>query len=461
MKQRISIGEFLEQNEEFEFQVPEYFESKRLIGRLQERFRRFKSTFWSAGADEAQPWQKHRDAIVAAARDVPAYAGIDWQQAEYWRDIPLLSKQELRARAKDYVSRRYDKPQLWHRDTSGTSGPPLPIWYAPEYAFEFYLFAECKVAWVADAWTPEMMARPVLSAALVDKKSLSNLVWMCPDDSRGLTIRTVYDERSPGAPDALIELLAKHRPAILSLKPNILGSITSGADQRRDIAADYLELVISGGAILTDDVRRSAQQALGAAVYDVYGLTEIGSVASECKCQQGLHVFENDVIAEVLTADGSLQRTGSGELVLSSVSNDAMPLLRYRTGDVAELTRETCACGRPGLRIVNFVGRAIRNYLLADGSEFAPTNFNELFKRFPIREFQITQVDSRTLQALIEPFQPLASDAQRRSSSAGDPGLLEQVRQYMTRELRCLAEVEVSATTFSPGDKLQRFRSLI
>jgi phenylacetate-coenzyme A ligase PaaK-like adenylate-forming protein len=455
MMERISIGDFLEQNEQFQFQVPEYFASKALIERLQERFASFRDTFCSAGACAESPWQVQRERIMAAAEAVPAYAGIDWQRSDYWRDIPLLDKARLRARHDDYRSPRYQQEQLWFRDTSGTSGPPMVMWYAPEFAFEFVLFAEAKVAWLADAWTPEILERAVLSAALVDKKSLVDLVWTCPDGSRGLTIRTLFDERRAEATDELLALLEKHRPALLALKPNILGSIARGIGQRKAVAADYLRLVLSGGAILDGEVRRAAQEALGVPVYDAYGLTEIGSVASECRQQCGLHVYENDVIAEVLLADASLHHTGRGELVLSSVLNDAMPLLRYRTGDLVELTDEPCACGRPGRRIVHIAGRAVRNYVLADGSEYAPTNFNELFKRFPIREFQITQLGTRELEAHVEPLEPL------QPGEAAHGALLAQVREYMEKELRFQASVAVATTSFSVGDKLQRFRSLL
>lgn len=452
LPQRISVGDFLEQNEEFEFQLPEYCAARLLIERLQERFQTFRDTFWSAGASTEQPWEARRERIAAVARSVPAYAGIDWERSDYWRSIPLLDKAQLRARHDEFRSRDYDPAELWYRDTSGTSGPPMPVWYAPEFAFDFLLFAECKVAWLADAWTPDILGRAVLSAALVDKKSLNNQVWMCPDNSRGLTIRALFDERRPEATQDLLALLTKHRPAILALKPNILGSIARGVGERRAVAADYLKLVLCGGALLDNEVRRAAERALGVPVYDAYGLTEIGSVAAECRAQQGLHVYENDVIAEIARPDGSLHRTGRGELVLSSVSNAAMPLLRYRTGDVVELTNELCPCGRPGHRIVHIGSRAVRNYLLADGSEYAPTNFNELFKRFPLREFQITQLDTRQLEVQVEPLD---------SCQTEHGALLAQVREYMEAELRSQASVTVSTTLFSTGDKLQRFRSLL
>jgi phenylacetate-coenzyme A ligase PaaK-like adenylate-forming protein len=456
MNERISIGEFLAQNVEFEFHVPEYVESKRVIARVQERFGAFRDTFWRAGAEE-QPWQARRNQIAEAAREVPAYQGIDWSRAEYWREIRLVDKNELRAQSGEYRHPSFAVDQLWTRDTSGTSGPPMPIWYAPEFSFEFHLFTEAKVAWIADALTPEMLDRPILSVALVDKKSLNNRVWTSPDASRGLTVRQLYDERCPGAAEALFRLLDRHRPAMLGLKPNILASIVRGAGERKRAAADYLDLVISGGAPLDEELRRAAEERLGAPVYNAYGLTEIGVVASECRRQDGLHIYENDVIAEILAEDGTLRRTGSGELVVSSVANAAMPLLRYRTGDFVELTRDTCGCGRAGQRIRSISGRVVLNFTLSDGSEFAPTNFNELFNRFPVRELQITQTDLRRVEAKIE---PLRSSPEGPLGSAEETALLDAVRRYMELQLRSLVEVRVSATTFSAGDKLQRYRSM-
>jgi phenylacetate-CoA ligase len=108
-------------------------------------------------------------------------------------------------------------------------------------------------------------------------------------------------------------------------------------------------------------MRDEIQQRLGLRALDIYGLAEmIGpGVASECTEQAGAHVCEDHVVVEVVDPEsGALLPEGvEGELVFTSLTREAMPLLRYRTGDLASLSRGPCACGRTLARISRIKGR--------------------------------------------------------------------------------------------------------
>jgi phenylacetate-CoA ligase len=143
-----------------------------------------------------------------------------------------------------------------------------------------------------------------------------------------------------------------------------------------------------------------------------------------------------------------LRPDGAGELVLSSVANPAMPLLRYRSGDFVDLVSEPCACGLQGRRIRSLTGRLIQNFRLIDGSEYSPTHLDCLFKHFPIREFQATQLSGNLLRIEIEP-----------SSQCGDRSqLLERVRRYVKEELQLPMAVEMGEAEFESHGKFQRYR---
>jgi phenylacetate-CoA ligase len=108
-------------------------------------------------------------------------------------------------------------------------------------------------------------------------------------------------------------------------------------------------------------MRSEIEQRLGLRALDIYGLAEmIGpGVASECTEQAGAHVCEDHVLVEVVDPEsGALLPEGvEGELVFTSLTREAMPLLRYRTGDLASLSRGPCACGRTLARISRIKGR--------------------------------------------------------------------------------------------------------
>ncbi len=447
-RERIVVGDFLQSHPDFEFYLDEYAASMAVMADNAERRKRFCAAM-RVGAHAAPGWQGLRQTFERVAARVPAYAHVDWARDDYFETLPLIDKNTLRARGADFLSPFDDRRTWWVRETSGTTGPPVPISWAPEFGFDFHLGAEWKIAWLAGALSEESIERDIFSIGIVDKKTVADRVWATPDGHRGLTLRFVFDERDPEAAPRLVERLRAHPAALLVLKPNILASLLP-ALEARPLESPF-SLVVSGGADLDEPLRHRAMAQLRVPVVTAYGMTELGVVASECGAGSELHVYSHDVIVEVLRADGLIADEGRGELVLSSVANTAMPLLRFRTGDLGELVRGRCQCGREGLRIVDLSGRIVRNFRFKDGSELAPTSLNDLFKYFPIREFQVTQSAVDRIELAVEPRTDVAEAAQ----------LLAEMRAYVESETRGQAHIAVTPSVFRPDGKFQRYRSLV
>jgi len=437
---------FLERNPKVTFHLAEYLESMCFVAAARRRFQDLCASFWPGGPDAAS-WQQG-ERVSRVARLIPAYAEIDWTRADYWRSIPMIDKESLRARPDEFVNPTFDKTRLWSRETSGTTGPPLRIWYSPEFAFNYQLFGVCAIASVAGALTDEMRNRAIFVVAVVDNKYLSDRVVASPDHFRGLGLQLVFDERDPGGVDRLAVQLERYRPAMMTMKPNVLESIVSvGSDYFRRASGDLL-LIACSGADLDENLRRRAERLLCKPVYNAYGLTEATLVASECKLQSGLHLFEWNHIVELLCEDGRVASTGAGELVVSSIANEAMPLLRYRTGDLVEVTAEPCACGRIGRRLRNISGRTYRNFHLPDGSVFSPTKLNRLFDHFAIREFRLTQTRPDRMRLEVELL-----------AACPDPGqTMRALHEHVVRELRASVTVDLVETVFARQGKFQRYR---
>ncbi len=119
---------------------------------------------------------------------------------------------------------------------------------------------------------------------------------------------------------------------------------------------------IFGAEPWTEEMRRDIENSLGIKAYDIYGLTETSGpgVAFECCEQKGMHINEDHFIAEIIDPDtGEVLPEGSkGELVFTSISKEAFPLLRYRTRDICVLSREKCSCGRTLIRMSKPMGRS-------------------------------------------------------------------------------------------------------
>ena len=123
-----------------------------------------------------------------------------------------------------------------------------------------------------------------------------------------------------------------------------------------------LSTVIIGAEPFTDPMRAEIEAALDVTAIDVYGLSEIigPGVAIECaETQDGLHVWEDYFYPEIVdpTTGEPLPPGEEGELVLTTLTKEAVPVLRYRTGDITRLDEEACDCGRTTVRMGNITGR--------------------------------------------------------------------------------------------------------
>ena len=123
-----------------------------------------------------------------------------------------------------------------------------------------------------------------------------------------------------------------------------------------------LKAGIFGAEPWTEEMRREIEKSLGIKAYDIYGLTETSGpgVAFECSAQTGMHINEDHFIAEIIDPNTGevLPEGAKGELVFTSITKEAFPLLRYRTRDICVLTREKCSCGRTLVKMCKPMGRS-------------------------------------------------------------------------------------------------------
>lgn len=123
-----------------------------------------------------------------------------------------------------------------------------------------------------------------------------------------------------------------------------------------------LKAGIFGAEPWTEEMRREIEKSLGIKAYDIYGLTETSGpgVAFECCEQNGMHINEDNFIAEIIDPDtGEVLPEGErGELVFTSITKEAFPLLRYRTRDICVLSRKKCSCGRTLIKMSKPMGRS-------------------------------------------------------------------------------------------------------
>jgi phenylacetate-CoA ligase len=156
-----------------------------------------------------------------------------------------------------------------------------------------------------------------------------------------------------------------------------------GVDPRKDL---FLRKAFVGAEPHTEETRQRIEQALGVEVYNSYGLTEMNGpgVAFECEHKAGMHLWEDNFLLEIINpATGEpLPEGHTGELVLTTLNREAMPLLRYRTRDITAIIPEPCACGRTHRRLRRITGRS-DDMLIIRGVNIFPQQIERVLMSLP------------------------------------------------------------------------------
>ena len=167
---------------------------------------------------------------------------------------------------------------------------------------------------------------------------------------------------SSGNTDRQLQFMEDLGSTILCCTPSYAAYLAESIHERGLRDKINLKAGIFGAEAWSEDMRRDIENKLGIKAYDIFGLTELSGpgVAFECEAQSGMHINEDHFLAEIIDPDtGEVLPEGSkGELVFTSLTKEAFPLLRYRTRDICVLTREKCSCGRTHVKMAKPMGRS-------------------------------------------------------------------------------------------------------
>ena len=167
---------------------------------------------------------------------------------------------------------------------------------------------------------------------------------------------------SSGNTDRQIQFMIDLESTILCCTPSYAAFLGETITEKGLKDQIKLKAGIFGAEAWTQEMREDIERTLGIKAYDIYGLTEISGpgVAFECEAQSGMHINEDHFIVETINPDtGEVLPPGSkGELVFTSITKEAFPLLRYRTKDIGILNTEKCSCGRTHIRMSKPMGRS-------------------------------------------------------------------------------------------------------
>ena len=318
---------------------------------------------------------------VAFYRQKCAEAGVRPEQIRTLEDVhrlPFTTSADLRAQYPDGLV-AVDRQYLARLHTSsGTTGKPKAIFFSRgdvDRAAE--LIARCLLM-------TGVRRGDVLQNMMTYGLFTGALVMHYGAEKVGLLVIPA----GPGNSERQLLLMRDFSTTVFHATPSYALYFADflerkGVDPRRDLA---LRKAYVGAEPHTEETRAKIEQALGIDAYNSYWLSEMNcpGVAFECEQKRGMHLWEDHFLMEIIDpVSGTPQPEGErGELVLTSLTREAMPLLRYRTRDITSIIPEPCACGRTHRRIERITGRS-DDMLIVRGVNFYPQQIEQVLMKVP------------------------------------------------------------------------------
>jgi phenylacetate-CoA ligase len=201
--------------------------------------------------------------------------------------------------------------------------------------------------------------------------------------------------------DDQIEPLRLARPDVLRGLPESLRVIAE-AVRERGINGIRPRMILTGGGVLTEETRQVLQEVFGSPVIDLYSCWEFGNIAWECGHHAGYHINADGLIVEAMKEGRRALPGEQGELLITALNGYAMPLIRYRIGDMGVLSDRRCPCGR-GLPLLERIeGRTDDLIRLVDGRIVSPLTISSTLRFIPgIAQFKMIQEGKDAFQILL------------------------------------------------------------
>jgi phenylacetate-CoA ligase len=356
------------------------------------------------------------------ATDVPFYRRLDDVNAEQIRSLddlarlPFTTKHDLRD-TYPYGLFAVDRRQMVRlHASSGTTGKPTVVGYT-------------RVD--LDLWA-EVLARGLVAGTVTDEDVFQNSAGYglftggLGFHDAAARVGALVVPTSAGNTARQVMLLRDLGVTALNTTPSYALHIAEvAAAEGVDIRALPLRVVFLGAEPMSEELQQELEARMGITVFEQYGLSEIigPGVASACAQQDGLHLWEDHFIPEIVDpVSGERLPDGEvGELVLTAPTKEALPMIRYRTRDRTRLTHEPCPCGRTSARISKILGRT-DDMLILRGVNVFPSQIEHTLLGIvgltPNYQLVLTTRADRQeeLRVRIEPADHLAAESGHRAA---------------------------------------------
>lgn len=412
-----------------------------------------RSQWWPPEEMQRHQLVQLRVLLAHAAQAVPHYRRReyrDWLQRperESWaafHELPLLTRSQAQAAGEALFAAALPEQHgaLSEDETSGSTGMPLRYRTTALAGFFWNAFTLREHFWHGRDFSARhafIRSRPASDLAPTWGNP-SNQVFAC-GESANLPVRSTLSEKR--------DWLQAMNPHYLMSTPSTLRALAQAA-LAEGLVLPRLREVRTVGETVSAELRKLVHEAWGADLVDLYSSSECGLLALQCPHTGHFHAQSEWAVVEVLDERGRACAPGEvGRIVATPLHNFAMPLVRYDTGDFAEVG-EPCPCGRGLPRLNRILGRRRNRMILPGGGTVWPNLSSLPWRELApaLRRFQMTQRNDHSLL--------LRYEAQRAFAADEHDCLADALREH----LRCslpLAFERVDALPLSQAGKLEDF----
>jgi phenylacetate-CoA ligase len=352
-----------------------------------------KRAYWSHEKLESYQRRKLRRVVQYAYEHVPYYGKklrelrIDPRSIRSSSDLnklPVIRKSDIKRNIDGLISEEFDIKDLFMRSTSGSTGEPLSVYLSSsEVEFRKAKHLRANISCGQKPWDRWVtLTGPQHFGKSTRLQQLMGLYVP-------ITVSVFNDVPTQVA---IIE----------KLKPNVLDGYSSALlllakdVEKRGIKTIKPKFIISGAELSDEHHRDYIEQVFGAPVYDQYSSVEFDRMSWQCPKKMGYHIDSDALILQFLDKNGEEVSSGeTGEVVVTSLFNYAMPLIRYAIGDVGTPSGETCICGRSLPLMEMCGGRSDSLLQLPNGQVMTPRAFTVALHEFKfynsIEKFRVIQ----------------------------------------------------------------------
>jgi phenylacetate-CoA ligase len=371
------------------------------------------------------------------------------KHADRFQDIPFTTKQQLvedQANHPPFGTNLTFPVENYTRihQTSGTAGRPI-LWLDTPESWDWWL--RC--------WTEVFKGAGVRQGDRVYVAfSFGPFIgfWTAFEAAQRIGLMSISGG-GQSTEQRLQSILHRDATVLVCTPTYALRLADAAREQGIDMSRSAIRTTIHAGepgASITE-TRKRIQESFGAKTFDHVGMTEMGAYGFECEEQSGLHINEDEFIAEMIdpATEAEIEDGQKGELVLTNLGRVGMPLIRYRTGDLGVISREPCACGRRGARLVGGVLGRADDMITIRGINVFPSAVENIVRRYPeIVEFAIEVYRHREMHEL-----------RLKVEITGAPnGVIDRLAQAFSNDLRIRASIEHVADGSLPRFELKSRR---